>query len=71
MHTLRPVLLVVGIFLTVLAGAMVIPFALDLAIGGGAAFSFAVAGAVTLFIGGGLWLTQSGFSGNMSVKSVI
>ena len=58
---IRPVLLVIGALLSVLGLAMFIPALLDLALGDPQWRIFAASGAVTLFVGAGLWLaTRSG-----------
>ena len=57
----RPVLLVIGALLSVLGIAMFIPALIDLALDDKQWRVFAASGAITLFVGGGLWLaTRSG-----------
>ncbi|PLW76014.1 potassium transporter TrkH [Cohaesibacter celericrescens] len=56
MLDIRPVLLVIGALLSVLGVAMFIPALIDLALGDAQWRVFAASGAVTLFVGGGLWL---------------
>lgn len=58
MPDLRPVLFIVGALLTVLAGAMLIPAALDLLRGDEDWHAFLAAAAVTLFFGGALLLSN-------------
>lgn len=57
---MRPVLLVIGALLSVLGVAMFIPALLDLALNDDDWQVFAASAAVTLFVGGGLWLATRG-----------
>lgn len=57
---IRPVLLVIGALLSALGVAMFIPALLDLALNDDDWRVFATSGAVTLFVGGGLWLATRG-----------
>ena len=56
----RPVLLVIGALLSVLGMAMFIPAILDLMLNDPAWRVFAASGAVTLFVGAGMWLATRG-----------
>ncbi len=57
---IRPVLLVIGALLSALGVAMFIPALLDLALNDDDWRVFATSGAVTLFVGGGMWLATRG-----------
>ena len=60
MRGLRPVLLVIGIFLIVLGAAMLLPAATDLVVGNPDWRVFTASAFVTVFVGVGLWITNRG-----------
>lgn len=68
MMDLRPITLVIGILLTTLGLAMILPALLDLAYGNDDWLVFAQSSTLTLFIGGGLVLSTWGRTGSLSVK---
>jgi len=68
MIELRPVIFVIGILLTVLAVAMTIPAAVDIAVGHPDWQVFSVAAFVTLFVGVSMMLTTRASLGSFSVR---
>jgi trk system potassium uptake protein TrkH len=67
-RALRPILLVVGIFLIVLGAAMLLPAAVDLAAANSDWQVFAAASVLTLFVGVGLWITNRGMDEPLTRK---
>ena len=68
MIELRPVIFVIGILLTVLAVAMVIPAVVDIAVGHPDWQVFSVSAFVTLFVGVSMMLTTRASLGSFSVR---
>ena len=68
MMDFRPIILVIGILLSTLGLAMMVPALLDLAYGHEDWLVFAQSSTLTLFIGGGLVLSTWGRTGSLSVK---
>ena len=68
MIELRPVIFVIGILLSVLAVAMVIPAVVDIAVGHPDWQVFSVAAFVTLFVGVSMMLTTRSSLGSFSVR---
>lgn len=68
MFDIRPILLVVGILLTTLGCAMMLPAIVDLAVGHEDWAVFAASSGFTVFIGVSLALLAWGYTGNLSVK---
>ena len=68
MANLRPVLLVIGILLTSLGCAEMLPAIYDLSLGNGHWDVFAVSGTITLFFGIVMTLASGGHTGNISIR---
>lgn len=68
MYDIRPITLVVGFLLCVLAVAMLIPAAIDLSVGDDDWLNFFASSAVTLFVGVALTLTSRGFEFSLKVR---
>lgn len=68
MNDIRPIALVIGILLTTLGGAMVIPALLDLVTGEPNWIHFTVSAILTLFVGVGLVLAAWGYATVLTVK---
>lgn len=68
MFDLRPVLFVIGVLLTILAAAMLVPALFDLAIGNPDWSVFVAASAITLFVGVALAITSRGQSFDLGVR---
>jgi len=64
----RPILLVIGILLTTLGIAMMLPAAIDISVGNRDWQVFATSSAATIFIGISLWLANRGYSGNLTMQ---
>lgn len=68
MLSLRPVFLVVGILLTTLGLAMIVPGLVDLFLGAEGAYVFFGSAVVTVFIGTSLALASWGYRGDLSIQ---
>ncbi len=64
----RPILLVIGILLATLGLAMMLPAAIDLAVGNPDWQVFGTASGLTLFIGMALWFANRGFTGDLNMQ---
>ncbi len=60
MRVFQPILLVLGILLTTLGLSMLVPVWADWAVGNPDWQAFAASAGITLFVGGGLWITHAG-----------
>jgi trk system potassium uptake protein len=65
---IRPILLVLGILLTALGLAMLVPALLDWFDGNPDWMVFAASAVVTLFMGGSLWISNFSFTGPLTLK---
>ncbi len=68
MKTIRPLLLVIGILLTTLGLAMLIPAAVDFALGEQGWPGFALSSAITLFLGVGLWISNTQWATQLTLR---
>ncbi len=68
MKTYRPILLVLGVLLTTLGVAMLIPTLVDLAAENEDWQAFMISSALTLFVGGGLWITNAQPVSDLSLR---
>ncbi len=68
MKRFRPVLLVLGILLTTLGAAMVIPALIDLSLDHPDWRVFTVSAGVTLFLGVGLWISHAGHQDDLTLR---
>ncbi len=68
MPNLRPILLVIGILLTTLGVAMMLPAMIDISMENPDWQVFAIAGLLTLFVGLSLWLANRGFKGDLTLQ---
>ncbi len=68
MPSLRPILLVIGILLTTLGIAMLLPAAVDLTVGNPDWQVFSTAAVASIFIGISLWISNRGFAGNLTMQ---
>ena len=64
----RPILLVIGLLLIPLGLGMLVPALVDVSMGAGGWPVFVTGSALTLFVGGGLFLSNRGTGGELSIK---
>ncbi len=68
MSTLRPILLVLGILLTTLGAAMMLPALVDLSVGSPDWLVFATSSLATFFVGVSLWIANRGYARELTLQ---
>ena len=68
MIDIRPVLLVIGILLIILGGAMLVPALVDLSSGNPDWLVFTISSIITLFFGACLWIANRGGRNNLTIR---